>query len=46
MNQKHQQKVENRTAKQKKQAERVIWGIIIGLIVLAAAFSITFSLNN
>ncbi len=46
MNKKHQTKVENRNAKQKKQAEYVIWGIIIGLIVLAAIFSVTFSLNN
>lgn len=46
MNQKHQAKVEQRNAKQKKQAEHVIWGIIIGLIVLAATFCIAYSLNN
>lgn len=46
MNQKHQAKVNNREAKQKKQAETVIWGIIIGLIVLALVFCITYSLNN
>jgi len=46
MNEKHQAKVEKREAKQKKQAEYVIWGIIIGLIVLAAAFSTSFILSN
>lgn len=46
MNQKHQAKVEHRDAKQKKQAEIVIWGIIIGLIVLALIFVITYALNN
>ena len=46
MNQKHQTKVNNREAKQKNQAETVIWGIIIGLIVLALVFCITYSLNN
>ena len=46
MNQKHQAKVNNREAKQKKQAETVIWDIIIGLIVLALVFCISYSLNN
>lgn len=46
MNQKHQAKVNNREAKQKKHAETVIWGIIIGLIVLALVFCISYSLNN
>ncbi len=46
MNQKHQAKVNHREAKQKKQAETVIWGIIIGLIVLALVFCISFSLSN
>ncbi len=46
MNEKHQAKVNHREAKQKKQAETVIWGIIIGLIVLALVFCISFSLNN
>lgn len=45
MNQKHQIKVEQREAKQKKQAERVVWGIIIGLIVLAMVFCISYSLG-
>ena len=46
MNQKHQAKVEHREAKQKKQVETVIWGIIVGLIMLALIFCISFSLNN
>ncbi len=46
MNYKHQAKVEKREAKQKKQAEYVIWGIIIGLIVLAAIFVISYSVSN
>ena len=45
MNQKHKAKVEKRTAKQEKQAQMVIWGIIIGLIVLALAFVITYSMS-
>lgn len=46
MNPKHQAKVDKREAKQKKQAEYVIWGIIIGLIVLAAIFVISYSVSN
>ena len=46
MNQKHQAKVEHREAKQKKQAEIVIWSIIAGLIVLGLAFVLTYSLSN
>ena len=46
MNQKHQAKVAQREEKQKKQAERVVWGVIIGLIVLASIFSISYSLSN
>lgn len=46
MNQKHQAKVEHREAKQKKQAEIVIWGIIIGLIVLAFIFVLINAMNN
>ena len=45
MNQKHQAKVEKRNAKQEKQAQMVIWGIIIGLIVLALAFVVTYSMS-
>ena len=41
MNQKHQARVNKRNAKQEKQAQMVIWGIIIGLIVLALAFVIS-----
>lgn len=46
MNSKHKAKVEQREAKQKKQADRIVWGVIIGLIVLALIFSISYSLNN
>ena len=45
MNQKHQARVNKRNAKQEKQAQIVIWGIIIGLIVLALAFVISYSLS-
>ena len=45
MNQKHKAKVDKRNAKQEKQAQMVIWGIIIGLIVLALAFVISYSLS-
>ena len=45
MNQKHKAKVNKRNAKQEKQAQMVIWGIIIGLIVLALAFVISYSLS-
>lgn len=45
MNQKHQAKVNKREAKQEKQAQMVVWGVIIGLIVLALAFVISYSLT-